>query len=420
MHERSILSNGLRVLTSAMPHTRSVSVGVFVGAGSRYEHDAIAGASHFLEHMLFKGSPKRPQPQLISGAIEGVGGVINASTDREVTTYWTKTPANHFGLAMDVLADMVRRPLLPPDEYERERGVILEELAMTYDQPDAYADLLIDQTLWPDQPMGRDIGGTPESVRAMPLAAVAEYHARQYIPANAVVAVAGNVTHEQAVAEAEALLGDWAGGDPLAPYRVEASAPGARVVIAQKRTNQAHVALALEGVPGDDPARYAVDILSTALGDGMTSRLFVELRERQGLVYEIFSCASHYRDCGALSVYFGSDPKKVDDAIGAVLSELDRLRQGLDAEELRRVVEYSTGRMMLRLEDTRSAMAWLGAQELLHGETRTPEEVAAEVRALTPDDIRRAAERCLLPNACKLAVVGPYRSQARFQRLLAA
>ena len=291
---------------------------------------------------------------------------------------------------------------------------------MTYDQPDAYADLLIDQTLWPDQPMGRDIGGTPESVRAMPLAAVAEYHARQYIPANAVVAVAGNVTHEQAVAEVEALFGDWVGGDPLAPYPVEASAPGARVVIAQKRTNQAHVALALEGVPGNDPARYAVDILSTALGDGMTSRLFVELRERQGLVYEIFSCASHYRDCGALSVYFGSDPKKVDDAIGAVLGELDRLRQGLDAEELRRVVEYSTGRMLLRLEDTRSAMAWLGAQELLHGETRTPEEVAAEVRVLTPDDVRRAAERCLLPNECKLAVVGPYRSQARFQRLLAA
>ena len=420
MHQRSVLNNGLRVLTAAMPHTRSVSVGLFVGAGSRYEHDAIAGASHFLEHMLFKGSPKRPQPQLISGAIEGVGGVLNASTDREVTTYWTKTPADRFGLALDVLADMVRRPLLSPDEYERERGVILEELAMTYDQPDAYADLLIDQTLWPDQPMGRDIGGTPDSVRAMPLAAVADYHARQYVPANAVVAVAGNVTHDQAVQEADALLGDWTGGEPLALHPVEPAPPGARVAMAPKRTNQAHVALALDGVSSHDPARYAVDILNTALGGGMTSRLFVELRERQGLVYEIFSAASHYRDCGALAVYFGSDPKRVDDAIGAVLSELDRLRQGLDDDELRRAVEYSTGRMMLRLEDTRSAMAWLGAQELLLGEVRTPEQVAADIRALTTDDVRRAAERCLLPNACKLAVVGPYRSQARFHRLLAA
>ena len=420
MHQRSVLNNGLRVLTSAMPHTRSVSVGVFVGAGSRYEHEAIAGASHFLEHMLFKGSPKRPRPQLISGAIEGVGGVINASTDREVTTYWTKTPAHCFSLALDVLADMVRHPLLPPDEYERERGVILEELAMTYDQPDAYADLLIDQTLWPDQPMGRDIGGTPESVRAMTLAAVADYHARQYVPGNVVIAVAGNVTHQQAVEEADALLGDWTGGEPLALYAVEPVASSAKVAMAQKRTTQAHVALALHGVSSADPARYAVDILSTALGDGMTSRLFVELRERQGLVYEIFSAASHYRDCGAVAIYFGSDPKRVDDAIGAVLNELDRLRQGLNPDELRRAVEYSTGRMMLRLEDTRAAMVWLGAQELLHGAVRTPEEVAVEVRALTTEDIRGAAERCLLPNACNLAVVGPYRSEARFHRLLAA
>lgn len=420
MHQRTVLPNGLRVISSPMPHTRSVSVGIFVGAGSRYEHEAIAGASHYLEHMLFKGSLKRPQPELISGAIEGVGGIINASTDREVTTYWTKTPAHCFSLAADVLADMVRRPLLPSDEFERERGVILEELAMTYDQPDAYADLLVDQALWPNQPMGRDIGGTPESVRAMSPIAVADYHARQYVPGNTVVAVAGNVTHEQVVDEVGALLGDWTPGEPFASHPVEPSAPGAKATMAQKRTNQAHVALALDGVSSADPARYAVDILNTALGDGMTSRLFMELRERQGLVYEIASSASHYQDCGALNIYFGCEPKRVDDAIGAVLAELSRLRQGIDDEELRRAVEYSTGRMTLRMEDTRAAMAWLGMQDLLHGEVRTPEEVATEVRALTPEDIRSAAERCLLPHACKLAVVGPYRSESRFNRLLAS
>ena len=404
-----------------MPHTRSVSVGIFVGAGSRYEDGSLAGASHFLEHMLFKGTAKRPEPQLISSAIESVGGIINASTDREMTIYWTKVAADHFELALDVLADMVQHPLLSDEEHQRERGVILEELAMTYDQPDAYADLLIDQTLWPDQPMGRDVGGTRESVGALTRKALLDYHAHQYTPENAVIAIAGNVTHDEAVAAVERLLGGWAQGTPLDWYRVEppaASAP--RVSLGHRKTDQAHVALAMEGISSMDPQRYAMGLLNTMLGEGMSSRLFMELRERRGLAYDAGSHASHYRDCGALTVYCGVDPVNINEALRVVQHELGRMQDDITDDELDRAKAFATGRLFLRLEDTRAVMSWMGGQELLYNEVRIPDEVVGDVRSVTLAEVKAMAKGCLLPNAYKLAVVGPYRSEARFQKLLAA
>ncbi|MCY4581397.1 MAG: pitrilysin family protein [Chloroflexi bacterium] len=422
MYERTVLPNGLRVLSSTMPHVRSVSTGIFVGAGSRYEDDEVAGASHFLEHMLFKGTAKRPEPQMISRAIESVGGIMNASTDREATLYYTKVARDHFDIALDVLADMYKAPLFEPDEMERERGVILEELAMTYDQPDSLADLLIDHALWPDQPMGRDVGGTRESVGGITKEQLAAYHARQYVPANTVVAVAGNIEHHEVVESVAALLGDGqAAGDMLTMRPVQPDGDrGVRVQIANRKTDQAHLCIAVDGPQADSDDRYAVDLMNTVLGEGMSSRLFVELRERRGLAYDVHSSAMHYRDCGALLVTCGVDTSNATEAVRAVLREWDGVQQGVTEEELSRATEYAVGRLGLRLEDTRAVMGWMGGQELLRNHVKTPEEVVAGIRGIRPEQVAEAARRDFGAGAYRLSAVGPYRSQARFEKLLAA
>ncbi|MDE2836618.1 MAG: pitrilysin family protein [Chloroflexota bacterium] len=422
MYERTTLPNGLRVLSSTMPHVRSVSTGIFVGAGSRYEDDSVAGASHFLEHMLFKGTAKRPEPQMISRAIESVGGIMNASTDREATLYYTKVARDHFAIALDVLADMYNAPLFQPDEIERERGVILEELAMTYDHPDSLADMLIDKALWPDQAMGRDVGGTRESVGGITREQLAAYHAQQYVPANTVVAVAGNVEHHEVVESVAALLGNGqAAGETLAMHPVEPDEDqGVRVEVVNRKTDQAHLCLAVDGPAANSDDRYAVDLLNTVLGEGMSSRLFVELRERRGLAYDVHSSAMHYRDCGALLVTCGVDTANATEAIKAVLREWDGVQQGVTEEELSRAVEYAVGRLGLRLEDTRAVMGWMGGQELLRNHVRTPEEVVANIRGVTPEQVTEAARRYFGPAVYRFSAVGPFRSQARFEKLLAA
>ena len=419
MYERTVLPNGLRVLSSTMPHTRSVSVGIFVGAGSRYEDEVAAGASHYLEHVLFKGTERRPEPQMISGAIESVGGILNASTDREATIYYCKVARDHFPLALDVLSDMVRHPLFASEEVERERGVIIEELSMTYDQPDAYVDLLIDQALWPEQAMGRDVGGTKETVGAISRQALIDYHACQYVPNNVVISVAGNIEHDEVLARIAEVTGDWQAGEPLGWEPVRSASGGVRVNLGTRKTDQAHICLAMDGVPNTASDRYAVDMMNAVMGEGMTSRLFMEIRERRGLAYEVHSSSSHYRDCGALVVYCGVDTAKANDAVKSVVGELEKMRAGVSEEELSRAVAFATGRLDLRLEDTRAVMGWMGGQELLRDEVLTPDEVVAGVRAVSTEDVGAAANTYLGDGGYRLAVVGPYRSEERFRKLIA-
>ena len=418
MHDRSVLPNGLRVLSSTMPHTRSVSVGIFVGAGSRYEDEPIAGASHYLEHMLFKGTERRPKPELISGAIESVGGIMNASTDREATVYYAKVARDHFPLAFDVLSDMILHPLFAEQEVERERGVIIEELAMTYDQPDAFADLLIDEALWPKQAMGRDIGGSRESVGALSRQALIDYHQRQYVPGNVVVAVAGNVTHEEVLSLVGGQMGAWEEGEPLTMEPVTPNPDGPIVTLGKRKTDQAHICLALDGVSAEADDRYALDMMNAVLGEGMTSRLFMEIRERRGLAYEVHSSSVHYRDCGALVVYSGVDTTKVDETVTAMVDELNKMGDGVSEEELSRAIEFAVGRLDLRLEDTRAVMSWLGGQELLRTEVLEPDEVVASLRKITTGDVMNAAQTHLTDSKLRLSVVGPYRSEARFRKLI--
>ncbi len=420
MYQRTVLDNGLRVVSSTMPHTRSASISLFVGAGSRYETDEVAGVSHFLEHMLFKGTERRPTAREISEAIEGVGGVTNAGTDKELTVYWAKVGDQHFDLAFDVLADCLRHSIFDPTEIEKERAVILEELAMTEDSPADLAGLLIDEVLWPNQPLGRDIGGSKASVSAITRDQMLDYLARQYAPHNVVVAVAGNVSHERVVAAAQQHLGDWqphpTGGWPPANDLCN----GRRVGVRYKKTEQAHLCLAVPGLPAEHPDRYTLDVFNTVLGEGMSSRLFLEIRERLSLAYDVHSYVSHFQDTGAVVVAAGVDPSKVDRAIEAILRELGRVGEPVPERELAKAREFMKGRLQLRMEDTRAVSSWLGGQELLRGEILTVDEVLARIDAVTPDDLRRVASALFDPAKYALAVVGPFKSDTRFRKLLAA
>ena len=407
MYQSSVLDNKLRVLTSTMAHTQSISMVICVGAGSRYESDELAGVSHFIEHLPFKGTESWPTARAVSEAIEGVGGVMNASTDREMTVFWCKVARLHYKTAFAVLMDMVLNSRLDPEEVEKEREVIQEELRMTYDQPSYRVDLLIDEAMWPDQAMGRDVGGTLETVADIQQKDIREYMHQQYNPANTVVAVAGNVTHEEVVGMLAATTRDWKPLESLDWELATDNVEGPLVKVERRHSDQTHLCLGVPGLSLTHPDRYAFNLMNTILGDGMSSRLFLNLREEQGLAYDVHSSSSNYRDTGALVVYCGVEPSKTNDAVKTIVKEFQGMHQAPSEQELNKAREYSKGRLLLRMEDTRAVASWLGAQELLQDSVRTPEEVVESLDAVTPADIARMAKNFLNDDKMRLAVVGP-------------
>ena len=407
MYQSSVLDNKLRVLTSTMPHTQSISMVICVGAGSRYESDELAGVSHFIEHLPFKGTESWPTARAVSEAIEGVGGVMNASTDREMTVFWCKVARLHYKTAFAVLMDMVLNSRLDPEEVEKEREVIQEELRMTYDQPSYRVDLLIDEAMWPDQAMGRDVGGTLETVADIQQKDIREYMHQQYNPANTVVAVAGNVTHEEVVGMLAETTRDWKPLESLDWELATDNVEGPLVKVERRHSDQTHLCLGVPGLSLTHPDRYAFNLMNTILGDGMSSRLFLNLREEQGLAYDVHSSSSNYRDTGALVVYCGVEPSKTNDAVKTIVKEFQGMHQAPSEQELNKAREYSKGRLLLRMEDTRAVASWLGAQELLQDSVRTPEEVVESLDAVTPADIARVAKNFLNDDKMRLAVVGP-------------
>ncbi len=407
MYQRSVLDNRLRVLTSTMAHTQSVSMVICVGAGSRYESDELAGVSHFIEHLPFKGTKNWPTARDVSEAIEGVGGVMNASTDREMTVFWCKVARLHYKTAFSVLLDMVLHSRLEPVEVEKEREVIQEELRMTYDQPSYRVDLLIDEAIWPNQAMGRDVGGTLETVAEIQQKDIREYMHQQYNPANTVVAVAGNVTHEEVVDMLMETTRDW---KPLESLEWEPATDGAEglvVKVERRRSDQSHLCLAVPGLSLGHPDRYAFNLMNTMLGDGMSSRLFLNLREEQGLAYDVHSSTSHFRDTGSLVVYCGVEPQKTNEAVKTIVQEFQGMHEKPSEQELNKAKEYSKGRLLLRMEDTRAVASWLGAQELLQDSVRTADEVVDLLDAVEASDVARVANELLDDARIRLAVVGP-------------
>jgi len=418
MFEKSTLDNGMRVVTSEMPHTRSVSMCVLVGVGSRYESDDEAGLSHFLEHMVFKGTELRPEPQQISAAIEGVGGVINAATEHELTVYWCKVAQPYFVESLALLFDILRNSQYEPDDIEKERHVIFEELGMINDYPTYKVEALIDEMLWPGHPLGRDIGGTRESVGGITRDMILDFVSTYYTPDNMVVSVAGNVSHDDVVGQVESLSDGWnpGGRNEWMPYKGAQYEPQSKVEY--RKTEQAHLSVALPGVSLTHPKRYALDLLSVALGEGMSSRLFVEVREKRGLAYDVHSGVSHFTDTGAIVVSAGVDPKRVYDAVQTILEQVGALRDGLPEAELEKAKRLSAGRLMLRMEDTRAVASWMGQSEMLLGHIALVDDVIEQVNAVTTEDVLRLANDLLISERLNIAVVGPCRGHKRIERML--
>jgi len=421
VYQKTVLDQGLRILTSTMPHTHSVSVGFFIGVGSRYESAEENGITHFIEHMLFKGTNKRPEARDIAVAIEGIGGIFNASTGRELTTYWTKVGQDHFSVALDVLADMILNSKLEEQEIEKERGVIIEEINMTLDHPADWVHLLATELIWPDHPLGRDQAGTKESVSGITRPMVQEYLSRHYQPASTVLAVAGNIEHDRVVEEAAEQLKTWQQKPSHSYLPMNLEQEGARLRLEHRSTQQAHLALTLPGLSRFDDDKYNLSLLNTILGQGMSSRLFLEIREKRGLAYSVYSYVSPLQDTGLVGVYAGVDADQIERALRAILEELDKMKQEpVSGEELDKAKEFTKGRLQLQMEDSFSVASWAGRQEILEDRVLSVDEVLQNVDAVTTEDIQRVAQRLLRQEKLNLAVVGPYdASQAEhFQSML--
>lgn len=402
------LDNGLRLAVTPMPFARSVSISIYVGAGSRYEATAEeAGLSHFLEHLCFKGTERRPKPLAISMEIDAMGGNLNAATNRELTVYYDKMTPDYVPQAMDLVADLLRNSTLVDEEVERERGVILEELAAVEDSPSEQVGVVLDEMLWPGQPHGRDIAGTEASVQAMPNDRIRQYYRSQYVPNGAVVSIAGAIE----VGEAQALVaqhfGDWAPGSPASwvPHVEEPRGPRVRAL--EKDLEQVHLSVGMRALSAHDDDRYALDLLSVILGEGMSSRLFSRLREELGLCYDIHSYMATLLDTGMFGVYAGIDPDDTLEAVQEIALELVRARRPVDAGELERAKAVTRSRTQLRMEDTRAISALYGSQLILELPVRTPEETLAHSAAVTLEDVQRVACRVIAPDRLQLAAVGP-------------
>ncbi|TDD68713.1 insulinase family protein [Jiangella aurantiaca] len=419
---RTVLPGGLRIVTEAVPTVRSVAFGIWVGVGSVEEQPAEAGATHYLEHLLFKGTPKRTALD-ISSAIESVGGEINAFTAKEFTCYYARVLDTDLPLAVDVVADMVTSSLIAPVDVESEREVVLEEIAMRDDDPsDAVHDLLAGH-MWGDSPLGRSILGTVDSISGMSRDTVNDYYRRHYLARNMVVAVAGNVRHDDVVALVEKAFGAAGfldGDDEPAPARTGGVAPssGRGVTLLHRPTEQANVVLAVPGLARNDERRFALGVLNAALGGGMSSRLFQEVRERRGLAYSVYSYASQHAAAGLLGVYVGCQPKKVDQVLELCRTVLaDVVRGGITPEELERGKGQARGGLVLGLEDTSARMSRLAKAELVYDELPSVDQLIARVDAVTIDQVTELA-RTLLPATPTLAVVGPFESAGRFEAVL--
>ncbi|MDT0166303.1 pitrilysin family protein [Actinotalea sp. AC32] len=417
---RSVLPGGVRVLTESMPGLRSATVGAWVGVGSRDERDGHHGSTHFLEHLLFKGTARRSAMD-IAEAFDAVGGEANAATGKEHTCYYARVLDADVPMAVDVITDMVTSASLDPDELEIERGVILEELAMNDDDPSDVAHEQFAAAVLGSHPLGRPIGGTPGSIQAVPRDAVAAHYAEHYRPRTLVVTAAGGVDHDALCAQVEGALaaGGWDLASDATPVgRRPSVAPtdgghetlptaGTELTI-HRTTEQANVVLGGVGLTATDDRRFVLSVLSAALGGGMSSRLFQEIRERRGLAYSVYCFASSHADTGVFGLYAGCTPAKVDEVLALLHTEWDRLADsGITAAELERSIGQLSGGLVLGLEDSGSRMTRLGKAELVHGELLSQDETLDRIRSVTAAQVQElAAELAARPRS--VVRVGPF------------
>ncbi len=407
MYQKTILDNGLRLITYVMPRMQSVALGVWVRVGGRDESKDIKGAAHFLEHLVFKGSRKYSCRE-IKELIEGVGGMVNGFTSEEATCYFAKLPATKQFRAMDILIDMVRNPLLNLSDIERERFVILEEIKMHRDLPQSRIHDVLEQLLWPEHPLGLPILGSKKTILQFKREDLALFQKRYYTPSNIVIAACGRLNHKNLLRRLKPASGNF----EINTKNMFIPAPGyeqkTKIRILKKRTNQTHLALGCYGMNRDHPDKHAYSLLHVILGANMSSRLFSEVRERRGLAYEIGTQIKGFTDTGLFLIRAGVDNNKLHQAIEVIVKELEKIKKRLVLpSELRRAKEFYIGQIRLALEDTLDHMLWIGEPTIHLDKTYSFEGILKEVRRITPYDLRRVARSIFKAEAMRLAVIGP-------------
>jgi predicted Zn-dependent peptidase len=420
MYKKTILDNGLRIVTNNLPNTQAVTVLIIVGAGSRYETKDINGLSHFLEHMFFKGASRYKNTKEVSEAIDSVGGDFNAFTGKEYVGYYVKVAGKHVDTALDVLSDMMVNAKFDPEEIERERGVILEEYNMYQDTPMHQIGWDFEKLLYGDQPMGWDQVGTKEIIKSLKQENFFNYKKTLYTPDNTVIAIAGNANHEDMVEKIKKYFAGLQDGKKAFDAKViEHNQEKRRIYLRNKKTEQAHLMIGFPGYPERHQNHYALKLLSIVLGGNMSSRMFLSVRERQGLAYYISCSTDDYTDCGSIAVNAGVALEGIDKAITAILEQYKDVRENeISAEELNKAKEFLKGKMVLRLEDSEEYAHLLGKYDVLYGEARTPEHIMAEIDKVTTAEILRVAKELFLKEKLFLAVIGPYENEEKFAALM--
>jgi predicted Zn-dependent peptidase len=416
-YERHVLDNGLRVVTANLPEAQSVTCMVMLAAGSRYETAETNGIAHFSEHMFFKGTERRPSARDIAGEIDAIGGEFNAFTGKEYTAYYVKCAAEHRDIALDVLVDMLRNSRFDAEEIDREKGVIVEEMNMYFDTPRDFIGGVYEELLYGDQPIGWEIIGKKETVRSATRGTFNSYLDRWYHPSRMVIGLGGRIG-DDAVARTQELLGDLpavetGGPEPTKPYE------NGCVKVFTKQSDQAHLVLGVPSYPLEHPDRYVLQVLSTVLGGGMSSRLFTEVRERRGLAYYVFGLNHSYTDTGSLYAQAGVDIKRIDEAVTTILGELRTIAaEAVPADELEKARNFSKGRFVLQLESPQGLILFGLRREVLEQRVPDLDDVLEGLNAVTGEDVQRVAKELIQDEKLRLALIGPFDDPEHFEKLL--
>jgi predicted Zn-dependent peptidase len=418
MFKLSRLDNGLTVATAAMPHMASVSLGLWVAVGGRYEPAEVSGACHFIEHMLFKGTRRRSARQ-ISQDVEGIGGYLNAFTSEESTCFYSRARHDRLADLLEVLVDMFLNSRFAPAEVAKERAVIKEEIAMYLDQPQQHVHELLHELLWPGQPLGRALTGTPRTLDSLGRRELIAFQQANYVTGRVLIAAAGRVRHEQLLASVRRVAGRFPRGHVPSFKPADAAQSGPRLRLFTKETEQTQLALALRTCSRHDPRRYALRLLNTILGENMSSRLFQVVREDRGLAYSIYSALNYFDDVGTLVISAGLDTDNLPGTLKLILRELRRLVESpVSAAEFRRARDYVIGQFDLSLESTENQMMWLGEQWAGYRKLTPPAEVKRRLAEATPADVRAVARDFFQSDRLNLALVSPLKREAPLRRWL--
>jgi len=418
-YKKTTLSNGLRVLTIPMQSTQTVTVVVMVGVGSRYESEKLAGISHFLEHMMFKGTVKRPTTLDISSTLDAVGGEYNAATGKDVTLYYAKVGADKTDLALDVISDLFLNSKIDAEEIEREKGTIIQELNMYEDNPRAIVSDLFEQLLYPQNPLGRDIIGYKKTIRSFKRNDFVNYMKKFYVANDTVVCVAGKFPEKKMLSQIKKIFAPMEKRQKPKLIKVSDSQDKPQVKLRFKKTDQTHLVLGTRAYSLNHPDRFSLGLLSIILGGNMSSRLFMEVRERRGLAYSVFTTMAAFDDCGYLAAQAGVDHGKVDLTIKTILDEFQKIaHESVNQEELQKAKDFLKGKSVMSLESSDEVSMFFIDQELKRKKVLTPEQVFKKIDAVTAGDIKRIAQKIFWKDGLNLAIIGPHRDAKKFQKLL--